>query len=347
MTQNAPSPDTIALKLLAWGDRHGRRDLPWQIDPTPYRVWISEVMLQQTQVTTVLPYYERFTGRFPDVATLATATLDEVLHTWTGLGYYARARNLHRAARAVMQEHDGRLPTDIDTLRRLPGIGRSTAGAILALSSGWRHPILDGNARRVLARVFAVDGDPAGSTTQKRLWALADACMPSNRVSQYTQAIMDLGAGVCTRNQPRCDACPLDTVCLAHRTRREQELPSPRRRRARPRRTACALVIRDVTGALLVQKRGEDALWGGLWSLPQFDSEPEALNWLADHFPTATGVNALGSQHHAFTHYRLDLSLIAADVDARPISACIWYDPQQAPLLGLTKAVTRVVTNTM
>ena len=241
-----PAPSTVASReaeqregfaaaLLDWFDTHGRHDLPWQRDRTPYRVWVSEIMLQQTQVATVIPYYERFMARFPDIQSLAAASIDEVLHLWTGLGYYARARNMHRAAKAV-QNNGGRLPEDITALEALPGIGRSTAGAILALSRGQRHPILDGNARRVLARHFGVEGHAAEPRTLRRLWELAGACTPHERVDAYTQAIMDLGATVCTRVHPACGACPFSATCVAHITGRQMQLPAPRPSRRRPRR---------------------------------------------------------------------------------------------------------------
>ena len=199
----SPPTNLIAPRLLNWAAKHGRHNLPWQTDPTPYRVWVSEVMLQQTQVATALPYYHRFTARFPDVSSLAAASLDEVLHHWSGLGYYARARNLHRAAGIVVEQHNGCVPNETGALQALPGIGRSTASAVLALSWGQRHAILDANARRLIARLFAVEGDPAAAETVERLWTLADACTPHHRVAEYTQAIMDLGATVCLRKAAR------------------------------------------------------------------------------------------------------------------------------------------------
>jgi A/G-specific adenine glycosylase len=303
-------------------------------------------MLQQTQVASVIPYYQRFVARFPDVACLAAAPLDEVLHAWAGLGYYARARNLHSAARLVVERHHGCLPETIDALQALPGIGRSTAGAILALSSGRRHPILDGNARRVLARVFAVEGEPSSGVTHSRLWALAAACTPHDRVAEYTQAIMDLGAAVCSRANPRCHACPLIALCLARRSGRQSELPARRRRAERPKRTACALLIRDATGALLLRQRPHNGVWGGLWSLPQFDDEASAVAWLAAILPGARGTpQPLPAQRHVFTHYDLDLLLRAVQSDAAQpeIAACVWYNPRNPARLGLTKAATQVV----
>jgi A/G-specific adenine glycosylase len=333
--------------LLAWAELHGRHDLPGQQEPTPYRVWVSEVMLQQTQVATVLPYYIRFVARFPDISALAAAPLDDVLSLWTGLGYYARARNLHRAARIVRDEHAGCLPLDIATLQRLPGIGRSTAGAILALSIGQRQPILDGNARRVLARYFAVEGDPTDRETLQRLWSLAEGCTPDAAVAQYTQAIMDLGAGVCVRSRPRCDACPLREACAALRTGRQHDLPSPRRRAVRPQRSAYALVLIDSRGCILLERRPTPGLWGGLWSFPAFDSEAQVLDALAN--VCTCQPQRLPAQHHAFTHYDLTLHPLAVTLhDAsspQPVERQRWFTPADLKTVGLTKAVTRFLAN--
>src|SRR5882757_1049921 len=218
--------------LLRWFEVHGRHNLPWQQNPTPYRVWVSEVMLQQTQVAAVIPYYERFMARFPTVEMLAAADEDEVLHLWTGLGYYARARNLRACAQVLTARHGGEFPKDIEAVTALPGIGRSTAGAILALSRGERYPILDGNVKRVLARYFGVEGSTAEKSVADRLWQLSDACTPDDLVDVYTQAIMDLGATVCTRRKPLCAYCPLSEDCFARTTGRQSELPTPRAAKA-------------------------------------------------------------------------------------------------------------------
>src|SRR5579864_1284151 len=222
--------EQFAQRLLAWFAVQGRHTLPWQIDPTPYRVWVSEVMLQQTQVATVIPYYARFMARFPDIGTLATASLDEVLHLWTGLGYYARARNLQACAQVISEQHGGIFPNSLEAVMALPGIGRSTAGAILALSRGQRHPILDGNAKRVLARVFGIAGDPSSAAVLAALWRQAEECTPTDRVAGYTQAIMDLGATLCERTRPACTACLLNTMCVAAREGRQAELPGVKKR---------------------------------------------------------------------------------------------------------------------
>ncbi|MEJ2095511.1 MAG: A/G-specific adenine glycosylase, partial [Gammaproteobacteria bacterium] len=226
--------DKLARKLLAWFENHGRHDLPWQENPTPYRVWVSEIMLQQTQVKTVIPYYQRFMTRFPDVACLARAGQDEVLHVWTGLGYYARARNLHRAAKEITQSHHGHFPETLVGLMALPGIGRSTAGAILSLAMGQRAVILDGNVKRVLARYHAVSGWPGKVAVQNQLWALADDHTPAKRVTEYTQAIMDLGATICIRRDPRCESCPLKDSCLACAQGKPNDYPSSRAAKSKP-----------------------------------------------------------------------------------------------------------------
>lgn len=308
--------------LLAWHARSGRHDLPWQRDRSLYRVWVSEVMLQQTQVATVVPYFERFMARFPSLAALAAAPLDEVLHLWTGLGYYARARNLHRAAQQIVAEHGGELPRHIEALCALPGIGRSTAGAILALAAGQRHPILDGNVRRVLVRVFGIETPSGSRGLEQRLWDLADACTPTAHVDTYTQAIMDLGATVCVRTRPACMLCPLRSECSAYSTGRQAELPRPRRRpgrAARRRREVWMLVAVDARGAVLLERRPARGLWGGLWSLPEFDSEEAATGFARERLRGPSLERAswrprpLGIIEHAFTHFDLTIRPLVAE----------------------------------
>src|SRR5689334_18575699 len=271
---------SIAPRLLAWHAKAGRHDLPWQKDlrkeGSAYRVWVSEIMLQQTQVSTVIPYFERFLQRFPDAISLANAPPDEVLHLWTGLGYYARARNLHRAAQVIRDEHAGAFPTELDAVMALPGIGRSTAGAILAISTGQRHSILDGNVKRVLSRYYAIDGAPDENATIDELWRLADANTPAENVAVYTQAIMDLGATLCTRSRPRCDDCPIASDCRARLQGRQGELPAAKKRRAlRKQKHAVMLVARRDQEVLLVQ-RPPSGIWGGLWCLPEFEHRDAA-----------------------------------------------------------------------
>ena len=334
----------IADALLPWFSRAGRKNLPWQFDPTPYRVWVSEIMLQQTQVATVIPYYERFVQRFPDVRALAAASIDEVLHLWTGLGYYARARNLHRAAQRLVNDHAGEFPVSIDEVEALPGIGRSTAGAVLALSSSQRHPILDGNVKRVLARCFGVAGFPGEAAVEKRLWTLAEQCTPGTRVAQYTQAIMDLGATVCVRSRPLCDRCPLRVQCIAHVEGRQAALPTPRPRKKRPRRIAHVVILRRPDGSVLLEKRPPAGLWGGLWTFPQFEALAEARRWIGARIAQQESRAAeLPPYAHAFTHFDLTLHPILVDVDAGAAAGVEdadrygWYDVGRPAKIGLAK----------
>jgi A/G-specific adenine glycosylase len=340
------------LQLLRWFDQHGRKSLPWQQDPTPYRVWVSEVMLQQTQVATVIPYFERFMGRFPDVQSLAAAPLDEVLHLWTGLGYYARARNLHRAARLVVESHAGGVPEEFAALHELPGIGRSTAGAILALACAQRHPILDGNVKRVLARVFGIAGDPGDAAVLKALWDQSERCTPIERVAAYTQAIMDLGATLCTRARPACTVCPFLATCVAAREGRQAELPGRKKRRERPSRAAVLLIAqsgRDAHAAVLVERRPASGIWGGLWAPPQFDDGDAALAWCRQELgDPADDPEELTPIDHAFTHFDLRLTPLRVEVLRREVVRDAddrrWYALAEPPQLGLPQPVRQLFT---
>ena len=303
----------FAASLIAWHASHGRHDLPWQRRRTPYRVWVSEIMLQQTQVATVIPYYERFMRRFPDVAALAAAPLDEVLHLWSGLGYYARARNLHRAAARILERHGGRFPRSFDEVADLPGIGRSTAGAILALSRAERFPILDGNVRRVLSRHFGVEGNASDRTVLDSLWDLSEKCTPLDHVDIYTQAVMDLGATVCVRRNPSCSTCPLSATCVARRTGRQHELPSGKPVRTRQQRQIFMLAAVRGDGAVLLERRPESGIWGGLWCLPEFTSAAEAAYYAQRMLRGAAAQPApLEAVEHAFTHFDLVITPLLA-----------------------------------
>jgi A/G-specific adenine glycosylase len=348
----------FAERLLAWFERHGRHNLPWQQEPSAYRVWVSEVMLQQTQVATVVPYFERFMARFPDVQSLAEAPLDEVLHVWTGLGYYARARNLWTCARVLMAGYAGAFPRDIDALMALPGIGRSTAGAILALSRGERHPILDGNVKRVLARVFGIGGDPGSSDVLQRLWAQAERCTPQSRIADYTQAIMDLGATVCTRSHPACTLCPMTSACVAAREGRQADLPGTKKRAQRKFREATLLIAqseRDGSPAVLLERRPMPGIWGGLWSPPQFESEFAALDWCRREIgEPERRVQALAPINHAFTHFDLRLHPLRVHCQGQPGTDGsggggvregddrLWYSLHAPPRVGLPQPIRRL-----
>jgi A/G-specific adenine glycosylase len=334
--------------LLAWFDLHGRRHLPWQREPTPYRVWISEIMLQQTQVSTVVPYYEVFTQRFPDVAALAAAPLDEVLHLWSGLGYYARARNLHRAARVIVEEHGGVFPTQLLDIEELPGIGRSTAAAISALSRGERHAILDGNVKRVLARHFGVEGFPGEPAVNAQLWARAEECTPVARVAEYTQAIMDLGAMICVRRRPLCPACPLARSCVARATGRQESLPTPRPRKERPSRRTFMLIAIRAGQFVLLERRPPQGIWGGLWGLPEFPSVDAAVEWSARELHSNVGSReALAPLHHAFTHFDLQIDPIRiecnADTRVMEPERYVWYNAAAPQALGLPTPVKSLI----
>ncbi|HEV3179757.1 MAG TPA: A/G-specific adenine glycosylase [Steroidobacteraceae bacterium] len=343
-----PTASAIAAALLDWYDREGRHDLPWQQQRTPYRVWVSEIMLQQTQVATVIAYYERFIQRFPDARALAAASIDEVLHLWSGLGYYARARNLHRAAVRICAEYAGELPTGFADIAALPGIGRSTAGAILALARDERLPILDGNARRVLARYFGVAGASADRSEEQRLWALSERCTPPERVADYTQAIMDLGATVCVRRRPLCAKCPLAGGCVARRTGRQHELPAPRRALVRSTRRVFMVVALEESGGVLLERRPESGIWGGLWCLPEFTTASAAAAFIRNTLGTALAPQPLAGLEHTFTHFDLTITPLLVRCPA-PAGVCeegsgLWYNIREPPRIGLPAPITALLS---
>jgi A/G-specific adenine glycosylase len=332
----------LAPRLIDWHARAGRHDLPWQRHPSKegnaYRVWVSEIMLQQTQVATVIPYFERFMQKFPDVHALADAGIDEVLHLWTGLGYYARARNLHRAAQAIHDRHGGEFPTEFDAVIELPGIGRSTAGAILAQAHGARHAILDGNVKRVLSRHYGIDGAPGEAATLALLWQRAEENTPDAEVATYTQAIMDLGATLCAR-KPRCADCPIAGDCRARLESRQHQLPAPKRKRAdRRQRRAVMLVARHDSRVLLIQ-RPPTGIWGGLWCLPEFDDASAAKRFATHQLALATATSTLPDIEHSFTHFDLVITPLVVHCEAaqrvsEPADQ-LWYDLTQPPRVGL------------
>ncbi|MFP5507171.1 MAG: A/G-specific adenine glycosylase [Gammaproteobacteria bacterium] len=342
--------DCFSDRVLAWYDRHGRKDLPWQRERSPYRVWVSEIMLQQTQVVTVIPYFERFMARLPDCVALADAELDAVLHLWSGLGYYARARNLHRAAQVVRDEYAGVFPTDFDTVVALPGIGRSTAGAILAQACGQRHAILDGNVKRVLARHHAVAGWPGETAVANRLWEYAEHHTPLQRVADYTQAMMDLGATVCTRARPRCGECPLADSCAAQAAGNPRDYPGAKPRRATPVRATHMLLVRNGTGEVLLQQRPPQGIWGGLWSFPEVAAADEVGGWCERVLGRRAGrVQAWPALRHTFSHFHLDITPWLVDLGDNRAGAVmegpptVWYNTRTSDPRGLAAPVLRLL----
>jgi A/G-specific adenine glycosylase len=349
MQETAGLSAGFAAALLQWWGVHGRKDLPWQQNPIAYRVWVSEIMLQQTQVKTVERYFDKFLQAFPDIFTLASADEDAVLHLWTGLGYYSRARNLHRAAREIADSHGGIFPADFDALLALPGIGRSTAGAILALSADQRFPILDGNAKRVLARFFGVEGWAGTSAVAKVLWGLADDCTPTERVANYTQAIMDLGAGLCRRSRPDCGSCPLQKNCSAHLSGRTKEIPMSKPKRDKPQRfTLLGMAIKD-GNMVLLEKRPPAGIWGGLWSFPEFSDHDEVNGWCQQQLGVLPDtIKAWPTVKHSFSHFDLDMQpleirVTQSDNRVREGDRWLWYNTDAPAEVGLAAPVKKLL----
>lgn len=340
--------EAFASRLLAWFERHGRHDLPWQQHPTPYRVWVSEVMLQQTQVATVIPYYQRFMARFPDVQSLADAADDEVLAQWSGLGYYSRARNLHKAARLICDEHAGQFPQQFDQVLALPGIGRSTAGAILAIACGQHHPILDGNVKRVLSRYHAIEGWPGRREVEKQLWQLAAGHTPKQRVADYTQAIMDLGATLCTRSKPVCDACPMQHHCEAYGQQRVGDFPGKKPRKNLPLRQVVMPVVINSRGEVLLEKRPPSGIWGGLWSLPECDDEAAFVRWCDTVGCDSANIESQQPFRHTFSHYHLmiqshSVKLRDTSMQVADSAGLVWQPLSGLGQLGLPSPVRKLL----
>ncbi|VVE64742.1 A/G-specific adenine glycosylase [Pandoraea captiosa] len=355
--------DTFAERLIAWQAEHGRHDLPWQNTRDAYRIWLSEIMLQQTQVATVIPYYGRFLERFPDVAALASAPQDDVMALWSGLGYYSRARNLHRCAQVVVAEHGGRFPADPETLATLPGIGRSTAAAIAAFAYDAHAAILDGNVKRVLARVFGIEGFPGTPKIEREMWALAESLLPPRDLPAYTQGMMDLGATLCGRGAPRCGECPFDNDCVAHATGRERTLPTSKPKKAQPERYVDVLVIR-AGDRVLFERRPDSGIWGGLWSLPELtpptdtrDADDASLRARLTGHATALGARLgpvqslvpLQGLTHVFTHFKLHLRpwLVTLSVNGESIASAgdanrAWLDGAGVVAAGLPSPIRKI-----
>ncbi len=338
----------ISRRLLAWYGHHGRKALPWKRRRDAYRIWVSEVMLQQTQVAAVIPYFERFIARFPDVRSLARARLDEVLHLWTGLGYYARARNLHKAAQRIVKEHGGRFPRAFEVVADLPGIGRSTAGAILTLAFDQRHPILDGNVKRVLARYHAIATPLNKRETETRMWQLAEKHTPRTRVADYTQAIMDLGATLCTRTKPQCPACPLRKTCHAFQLGAPQNFPVRTAARRVPVKATQMLMIRDARGRVLLARRPPAGLWGGLWGFPEC-ANGNARHWCRKSLGFDIRMESpWPTLRHSFSHFHLDITPIPARLvggtgRAMENAETVWYNVRRPDRRGFSAPVKHLL----
>lgn len=338
---------SFSNRILDWFDKHGRKDLPWQINKTPYSVWVSEIMLQQTQVTTVIPYYQKFMQRFPTVTSLAKAPVDDVLHHWTGLGYYARARNLHKAAQLIHSEYSSEFPKDIEQVIALPGIGRSTAGAILSLALGQSHAILDGNVKRVLSRYYAIDGWPGNAKVEQRLWEKAIVSTPANRVADYNQAMMDMGATLCTRSKPDCDLCPVTENCQARILGRQSDLPGKKPKKAIPVKTTIMLLPVWESEVLMYQ-RPPAGIWGGLWSFIELDE----LNTQEQAFETLgiqdCELKDLDKFRHTFSHFHLDIQPRLLQLKNKPNGHVRendqrWINFVSVPNIGLSTPATKLL----
>ena len=337
-------------RLLDWYDIHGRKDLPWQHDISPYHVWLSEIMLQQTQVSTVIPYYLRFITQYGDITSLASAKLDDILALWAGLGYYARARNLHKAANILVRQHKAEMPFSIDELIALPGIGRSTAGAIMALAHQQKHPILDGNVKRVLARYTAISGWPGKKPVEQKLWKIAESLLPEKRITHYTQAQMDLGATICKRNKPLCLQCPLHEDCKAFQLGTPELFPTSKPKKEIPSRQSHWLIAQSNNGKILLEQRPNNGIWGGLWSFPEFDCPINLVSFSQEKLK----VNPEEIQHqtsisHVFTHFKLDITpylVHSSDnyqkIDNNKIFG--WYTIRDALQLGIPAPVKAFLT---
>lgn len=334
-------------KLLAWFDCHGRKDLPWQQDRTAYRVWVSEIMLQQTQVATVIPYYERFMQRFPQVEALAAADIDEVLHHWSGLGYYARGRNLHKAAVYVVNELQGQFPQQLDEMMQLPGVGRSTAAAVLAQAFDQPEAILDGNVKRVLSRYYAVPGWPGDKKVSDRLWVHAEALTPTERLADYTQAIMDLGATLCKRSKPGCEYCPVSEGCEAYQQNNVAAYPASKPKREIPTKAVQMLLLQNEQGQLLLERRPPSGIWGGLLSFPELAPEEDAQQWCETFIGATHQAGILPAIQHTFSHFRLHISPVWLNLEkVKPQvmseDRWVWYQPGES-VAGMAAPVSKLI----
>ena len=341
--------NTFSNALLNWFDSHGRKSLPWQQNRNPYWIWVSEIMLQQTQVDTVIPYYQKFITRFPDIETLANASPDDVMSMWAGLGYYARARNLHKAAQQICQRHNGEFPTDFNDVVELAGIGRSTAGAILAFSCNQRHAILDGNVKRVLSRVCGIFGYPGTKSVENTLWEIADSLTPDLRVADYTQGIMDLGATLCTRSKPKCNTCPMQTECVAQSQNLQSQLPESKPKTHRPLRHIRMILIDDGAQNYFLVKRPPSGIWGGLWSFPEIsDEDVNHQDWCHNQLGLNVGPGTpLDPIRHGFTHFELNIQPILCDLTGSNDQIMdgtdfLWYNQTSDNKIGIPAAAAKI-----
>ncbi|GAB1269603.1 A/G-specific adenine glycosylase [Aurantivibrio infirmus] len=338
----------FSAAVLDWFHQHGRTHLPWQQDISAYRVWLSEVMLQQTQVATVIPYFEKFIQQFPNVHALAAAPLDEVLHLWTGLGYYARGRNLHACAKKIVADFNGEFPQSVEELSELPGIGRSTAGAICSITWNLPTAILDGNVKRVLARCFAIEGWPGQTQVTKKMWQQAEALTPKDEAGKYSQAMMDLGATLCTRSKPQCSTCPLVSHCQAYASNTIQNFPGKKPKKTLPIKATQMLMLQDPDGHYLLQKRPAAGIWGGLWGFPEITQDENPLDYCLDHFGEAKLIESWATYRHTFSHYHLDIQPIWIRLEKRHHQVMasnerIWYNVTQPAAVGLAAPVKRLL----
>ena len=348
MTTKTRSKFNFSELVLNWFDESGRKDLPWQINPTPYRVWISEIMLQQTQVNTATPYYLRFMDSFPDIYSLSSASTDRVMHHWSGLGYYARARNLHKTSKIVQEEYNGMIPLDFDRLVELPGIGKSTAGAILSLSDNQRQPILDGNVKRVLARFHAIEGWPGIKKIENKLWHFAEQHLPKKRMADYTQAMMDLGATICTRSKPNCMDCPLKKKCEAKHMNQQDQFPTRKPAKVKPHHRLNLVLLRK-KNKILLEKRPDYGIWGGLSSLPELKNNSPIDGWIKKRLETAPEtISEMNPVRHAFSHYTMDICPVEVRIDS---SSCkldlneneFWYELNHPEEVGMASPVKKLL----
>ncbi|WP_343818218.1 A/G-specific adenine glycosylase [Colwellia asteriadis] len=359
-------------QVVRWYHKQGRKHLPWQQNKTPYRVWISEIMLQQTQVATVIPYYHRFMESFPTINDLANAEEDVVLHHWTGLGYYARARNLHKAAKIIQQDYHGKFPENIEQVIALPGIGRSTAGAILSLSLNQHHPILDGNVKRVLARSYVVEGYNGLTKFDKALWQLSEQLTPAIETASFNQAMMDLGATVCTRSKPTCEVCPVESACLANASDQQANFPQKKPKKTIPEKSTIMIIPRlrqslndhltnkatskhstKYSTKVLMEKRPPAGIWGGLWCFYEVSSTRDIPKQLKQLSLKAISEQTLPTFRHTFSHFHLDITPIVIDCEMLTTEQSVaiaepnqqtWYDLHQPLDVGLAASTKKLLS---